>query len=404
MANILDYLDWRGDLSLRAAPFNEVDNLIIAELSFIDFSGIVPAYPRRNIPTLRYAAERYFTYHAHRAEEMGVLVPGGNIVELMRKMAASVRFAEMRLLSYVNLVDEEREMQFAALTVELSPRLIYVAFRGTDDTLVGWKEDFNMGFMTPVPAQEEARTYLDTLLRRYPLAYFMVGGHSKGGNLAVYASAYAEESLQRRIIAVYNNDGPGFGETLLETEEHRRIEDCIRTIVPESDVVGMLLNHEEHYSVVKSDQKVLLQHDGFSWQVKGAAFEHLSDISREGHLVDKTLRGFAAGLTREQREKFADVLYDILTASDARTLNDLQKGKWRSVSAMLRAHRELDEESRELLNYTLRLLFREGARSIKDALLQPEHSFFEETIPKIEEKLEEALPGLRHALGEEEDE
>ena len=278
-------------------------------------------------------------------------------------------------------LDLAREMQFAAFTVELAPKLLYVAFRGTDDTLVGWKEDFNMSFLSPVPGQEEAVRYLEQVARHFPSARLMVGGHSKGGNFAAYAAIHAREKVQSRILAVYNNDGPGFEQNVLGTPEHQRIADRIRTIVPEDDVVGMLLCHEERYSVVRSDQTALLQHDGFSWQVLGDSFVHLSEISREGKLVDKTLKSFAAALTKEQRERFVDVLYEILTATDARTLSDLQKDRWKTVSTLLRSSRDLDEESRELLSYTLGLLFREGAKSIRSEL-------------KIEEKLNEQLTKL----------
>ena len=373
MANILDYLDWRGDLTLREAPFNEVDNLILAELSFIDYEGIVPEMAGRQAPTLREAAEQYFARHDGEKLDMGVLVPD-TIASLLEKAGASRRFGDMRLLSYVSLLDLEREMQFAAITVEVAPKLLYVAYRGTDDTLVGWKEDFNMSFLTPVPGQEEAERYLDRVARHWPGRRLMVGGHSKGGNFAVYAAVRARERVQNRIIAVYNNDGPGFDEAVLGTPEHRRIESRIRTIVPEDDVVGMLMSHEERYSVVRSDQTALLQHDGFSWQVLGDSFVHLSEISREGKLVDQTLKAFAAGLTKQQRERFVDVLYEILTASDAKTLSDLQKDRWKTVSAMVKSSRELDEESRQLLYDTVRLLFREGANSIRAALREERRS------------------------------
>ena len=225
-----------------------------------------------------------------------------------------------------------------------------------------------MSFRSPVPGQEEAVRYLERVARHFPASRLMVGGHSKGGNFAAYAAIHAKEKVQSRILAVYNNDGPGFDECVLGTPEHSRIADRIRTIVPEDDVVGMLLCHEERYSVVQSDQTALLQHDGFSWQVLGDSFVHLSEISREGKLVDKPLKSFAAGRTREHRERFVDVLYEILPATDATTLSDLQKDRWKTVSALLKSSRDLDEESRELLSYTLGLLFREGAKSIREEL------------------------------------
>lgn len=384
MANILDYLDWRGDLTLAAAPFNEVDNLILAELSFIDYSDIVPEMAGRKAVTFAEAAERYFARHGTDNIDMGVLVPDA-IVQLFEKAAKCERFKNMRLVSFVSTTDIRREMQFAALTVELAPKLLYVAFRGTDDTLVGWKEDFNMSFLSPVPGQTEAKLYLERVAKHFPAARLMVGGHSKGGNFAVYSSIHARESVQKRILAVYNNDGPGFEGEVLGTPEHQRISDRIRTIVPEDDVVGMMMCHEERYSVVRSDQMGFMQHDGFSWQVLGDSFVHLSEIGLGGRLVDQTLKAFAAKLTMEERERFVDALYEILTAGDAKTLSDLQKGSWKMAGSMIKSSRELDEESRKMLSYTLHLLFREWAKSLRHEL-------------KLEEKLERMMEERRQRL------
>ena len=384
MANILDYLDWRGDLSLKAAPFNEVDNLILAELSFIDYSGIVPEMAGRSAVTIAEAAQQYFARHGTDQIDMGVLVPDA-IVQLLQKAAKTRRFGGMRLVSYVSKTDLTREMQFAALTVELAPKLLYVAFRGTDDTLVGWKEDFNMSFLSPVPGQLEATYYLERVARHFSGCRLMVGGHSKGGNFAVYAAIHAKESVQKRILAVYNNDGPGFEGEVLGTAEHQRISDRIRTIVPEDDVVGMMMCHEERYSVVRSDQMGFMQHDGFSWQVLGDSFVHLSEIGFGGRLVDQTLKAFAEKLTREERERFVDALYEILTAGDAKTLTDLQKGSWKMAGTLLKTGYELDEESRKMVNYTLRLLLSEGVKSLRHEL-------------KIEEKWERMLEERKRKL------
>ena len=189
MANIMDYLDWRGDLPLTVSPFNEVDGLILAELSFINFEGIVPPPELgRGVP-LRDAAGTYFARHNGQEIDMGVLVPG-RIPDLMCRMAHSVRFGGMLLNGYCELMDDAREQQFAALTVELGDGSIYLSYRGTDDTIVGWKEDLNMGYLEVIPSQTRALEYLGRMTRQYPDAKLRIGGHSKGGNLAVYSAVF----------------------------------------------------------------------------------------------------------------------------------------------------------------------------------------------------------------------
>lgn len=366
MANILDYLDWRGDLTLSVSPFNEVDALLLAELSFIEFEGIVPPPELGRGLRLRDAARSYFARRKNRSTDMGLLVPG-DIPAMLRAMADSRRFGDMMVNAYEERIDEALEQQFAAVTIDLGDGTVYVSFRGTDDTLVGWKENLNMSFLPEVPAQERAVGYLERIARQYPDRSLRVGGHSKGGNLAIYSAVKCTQAVQDRIVAVYNNDGPGFLNDLSATEAHRRIAERIRTVVPQSSVVGMLLEHEKNVQVVHSTYEGIMQHDGFSWEVKGAQFVHLDDFSREGKLLDETIDAWADALSPQQRESFAEALYEVLTATGARTLSELGGEKLKSVVSILRGYKSLDRETREALSGALKLLLRLGARSVLES-------------------------------------
>ena len=363
MASILDYLDWRGDITFAERPFNEVDNLLLAELSYLDFGGIVPADFAAAVPLSDAVAA--FTKRTPHAD-MGVLVPD-KIPGLAQKMATSARFRDVLLSGYVCKLDEQTETQFAALCAALPDGTVYAAFRGTDDTIVGWKEDFNMGFLPIVPAQREAADYLRAAAAAFPSQKLRAGGHSKGGNLAVYAAVWCGESVQDQLLAVYNNDGPGFHTSLLDRPEHQRIANRIQTILPESSVVGMLLEHEESYQVVRSNQVGLMQHDGFSWQVLGTQFVHLSGLTEGGRIVDSALRDFVRGLDQEQRIRFVDALFEVLTCTNAETLTDLKDGGFRTAYSMLKTVRSLDPDTRQALSGTLGLLVRSGAKSVSQS-------------------------------------
>ena len=365
MANIMDYLDWRGDLPLSAAPFNEVDGLILAELSFIDFEGIVPPPEVGNGVPLRDAAGTYFARHNGQEISMGVLVPS-RIPDLMCRMAHSARFGTMRLNGYCERTDDAHEQQFAALTVELGDGSIFVSYRGTDDTIVGWKEDLNMGYMEVIPSQTRALEYLGRVARQYPDAALRIGGHSKGGNLSVYAAVHTPAAVQERIVQVYNNDGPGFIRSLAGTPEHARVAARIRTVVPQSSVVGQLLEHEENVQVVCSDADGVMQHDGFSWQVLGDHFVHLDGFSREGKVIDETIEAWEAALSPRQREVFADALYEVLTASGAKTLSELNGDKLKSAVTILKTYSNLDRPTRQALSGALRLLVHSYAKNVAD--------------------------------------
>ena len=320
MANILDYLDWRGDLTLAERGFNEVDNLLMAELCFLDFSGIVPA----DFSAPVFLPDAMRQYDAARPQEtMGVLVPE-QIPELGHKMAASRRFSDLTLCAYVSRTDEETQTQFSALTILLPDKTAYIAFRGTDDTIVGWKEDFNLAFLPVVPAQKMAAEYLSAAAAALPSHPLRVGGHSKGGNLAVYSAVFCGEAVQNQLMRVYNNDGPGFRTSLLGLPEHKRVADRITTILPESSVVGMLLEHEEPYTIIS--------------------------------------------LSPEQRVAFTDALFDILTCTDAGTLTDLKEGGLKTAAAMLKKYRTLDKPTRHALGSTLRLFMAAGAKTAASEL------------------------------------
>ncbi len=368
MANLLDYLDWRGDLTLEQSPFNEVDNLILAELSFVDFKDIVPAPGEGDSVILREAAERFFArFPEGERIDMGVLVPSA-IPEMLRKMADSRRFGDMKLNCFVDHLDVGRGEQFAALAIETGDKTLYLSFRGTDDSLAGWKEDFELACMPEVPAQKKALAYVRDVAKQFPRKKLRLGGHSKGGNLAVYAGVFCPESVQKRIIAVWSNDGPGFHEDLLDLPEHKRVAERIYSIVPKSSVVGMLLEHEEDYTVVDSDQMGFMQHDGFSWQVLGDHFITLRQVTRQAHLSDQELRGWVHGLTVEQRETFVNAMFDVLSASGAVTLTDLRDDSFRAVGAMIKAMKDLDKETRDGLRDFLAILFKSNLRMVLEGI------------------------------------
>lgn len=374
MANLIDYLGWRGDLPIRSDGFNEVDGMILAKLCFLNFSGIVPPQGEKSSVTLQDAAEAYFQRQdSVGGQEMGLVVPQA-IPALLRAAAAAPRFRGMRLNAYEACTDEEREEQFAALCFELDDGTVFCAFRGTDDTLVGWKEDLNLSFLDTIPSQRHALSYLERIARQYFLRRIRIGGHSKGGNLAVYSAVYADKSIQRRILDVCNYDGPGFRESLAETEGHRRIAARIRTFMPQSSVVGMMLEQEKEAVVVKSTANGIAQHNGFSWEVLGSSFVHLDDFSREGRRTEETLDSWAESLSLSQRKAFADALYEVLTSTGARTLSDLNEERLKSATGMLKTYRGLEKETQQALVGAMGLLLKYNVRSIRQEMRESQES------------------------------
>lgn len=358
MPNILDYLSWRGDLPFTAAPFNEIDNLILAELCYLDLANLVPADATALPVRLEHAFDRFFERHPIESTSMGFIIPSA-ILTLADRARRSPRFRDICITGYVNRVDTDAQEQFSATTYLLGDGSAFVAFRGTDDTLVGWKEDFNMSFTPTVPAQADAVRYLDHILTSLPCPLHL-GGHSKGGNLAIYSAIYVAPEQRVRILDVYSNDGPGFSAAVIASEPYRAMQPKIRSIVPESSVVGMLLEHEEPYRIVKSTAKGLFQHDGFSWELIGDHFCTLDTLSGESRLVDRTLKLWLKQLDATQRAGFVDSMYAVLSAVGARTLTELNADR----KALMSSLKNLDPKSRDMLLKLVFLLADEGTKAL----------------------------------------
>jgi hypothetical protein len=359
MGNIMDYLDWRGDLTLAQAPFNEVDSLILCQLVYINFEYIVPARWSDVNLTVREAAERYFSlYNDEQIQQLGYVMRIS--IPLLRKLSQCPRFSNAKLCKFESIIDLDRTKQFAAMHIELEDGTLYIAYRGTDNTIVGWKENFNMTISTPVAAQYEAVRYLEETTEEAdkPLR---LGGHSKGGNLAVYAAVMCRPSIKQRILSVYNNDGPGFDEKMIKSDAYQQMRERMVTIVPQSSIVGMLLEHEEEYIVVQSYMSLLVQHEAFSWEVLGDGFVKGENLEKKSELLDITLKSWLGQLDKTQRQKFITALFHVFEAGDIRTFEDLSRAKWQKINDMIRALNQ-SQEYKAILVKTFQLLLKEARK------------------------------------------
>ena len=273
--NIENYLKWRGDIPFSADPFNEVDNLVLCELSYADLDGIVPEEGMMRISELR---ERFFETHSRRILRMEdtFFAKAGLLLD---DMADGARFGSAMVGRFFEVVDPDSDVQIAAVTFMPGDGTTFIAFRGTDSTLAGWKEDFNLSYLRETEGQRRAVQYL-TEAAELTDGPIIVGGHSKGGNFSVYAAAFCGREVQDRIVNVYTNDGPGFRKEVTQTEGYQRIKHKVISIVPDTSIIGQLLEHEFPDIIVKSSEKGFRQHDGFTWCVNRNRFVHtaLSDI------------------------------------------------------------------------------------------------------------------------------
>ena len=358
MANIFDYMNWR-DLKLEQVEFNEIDNLILARLSYFPFDGYVQEGEEI---TIKEAYQRY-----QKVGTTGRILQQEDI-DLYPILANSTRFGNMKLCHYMNKIDPVQEKQFSAITILLEDGTMYVAYRGTDNTIVGWKEDFNMSFSELVPAQTDAVSYLEKVAKQYKRK-IRVGGHSKGGNLAVYAAAFCSAKIQKRIINVYNNDGPGFCDKIINSESYQKIINKVHTYIPQTSIIGRLLNHQEETTILKSTETGIMQHSLYSWQVLGGEFVK-DELTNSSEFIDKTITNWLKQVTPEQREKFIDTIFEILNTTQAQTLSDIRTKAFTNAKTMVKTYQNLSQEDKKVMTKTIEEFLKIGKNNIRKPKLR----------------------------------
>lgn len=359
MNNIIDYIEWRGDLTFQQSEFNEVDNLIFAQISYLNL-GVIKGQVsieelgniyRRKIASRKIRSEEEVSEFTERVEIMFL------------KASKSRRFKDVMVTNFVSKFDEIRESQFSAMTFLINEKMLYVAYRGTDDTIVGFKENLNMSFSAPVAGQMDAVRYLKLILERYSQSEVIVGGHSKGGNFAVFAVSGLTDKERKRISRVYNNDGPGFTENILNSDGYKKTVGLVKKFIPEDSFVGILMDDEEDSIVISaSDSSGILQHDGLNWDVKGDKFIRKESVSKKSEFVDKTIKHWLKGLDIEEREAFVDELYKIVRKSmNASSLKDIYGNRFKTVYNFVKKMNNLEEDKRDMLQNTVLKLIQSGS-------------------------------------------
>lgn len=382
MGNIMDYISWRGDLTFAQSPFNEVDNLILACFSYVNLDRI-PAVTRQKGIELKKLVKEFKKLHTIKELEADKsfirLAPF-----MMFEMAESVRFGNCVIRNYVNEIVTEAEQQFSAVEIVLDDGTSYISFRGTDDTIIGWKEDFNLSTGV-VPAQERAVEYMQRISDKAS-GMLRVGGHSKGGNLAIYGSVMCK-SVHDKILEIYSNDGPGFSKEFQESPETAEMMPKIIRIIPEYSIIGTLLEHEKQPIIVASTSRGLLQHDGFSWEVQGPGLVRRDSLNKTALRFIEILHKWIDGMDTEQKRLLIEDLVATLQASGYENLSEVQSGGIKSLAAMVKRLDKFAPESRGMMQELLTAIcggwLEQLQENTKDKLSAIPQSFSDKILEKF---------------------
>ena len=344
MSTIFDYLDHVTYDSIYDRPFKELDVLALTELTYLPFDRIVPQGDTTNI-------EIRLSDAAELVDRTTDFIVTDQHLQLVDVLATSKRFKNVKLLNYVDEYDPDVQKQFAAMTYRLTMDVYLVVFRGTDDTLIGWKEDFHMTYMDHVPSQRRAASYLQHVMKEFPKGRFMITGHSKGGNLAAYACSYLPDHLIERVDAIYCYDAPGLNKAIIETEGYQRIAHLVHRFVPQGSIVGMMLEVPEPATIVKSRAfGGFAQHDAFTWMVEKDGFVTLYQTSPDSQQTDETLKQWVRETSADERKKFFDTFFGIFLDAGITSINDLMNLKnFSKINDIFQNTQDLDPTEREML-------------------------------------------------------
>ena len=362
MSNVIDYVKWRGDISFENAPLNEIDSLIFCELSYIPFERFISN--SKHGETLEALAEKFLSL-PESERKMGAIIPEKLITELFELVAKSNRFKNVRMKNFVNNVCKKAEKQFCAMTFVINSDYYYIAYRGTDDNIVAWKEDFNMAFNTPIPSQTEGAEYLDAIGVKTRRRLY-VGGHSKGGNVAAYSALFSSEKTKKKIVSIHSFDGPGFRPDFIETLDDEATKSKITKILPHASIIGVIFDPVNECKYIKSKGKGMYQHDAFNWEVLGSEFVQVDGLLKSSLQFHEILLKWTLSMKPEEREEFVGAVFRLITINDVSTLTDISTGKAKFFFGLFKA----DSKTKKVLFSAISKLLKQKKGKNSTDLLQ----------------------------------
>ncbi|NLF49817.1 MAG: DUF2974 domain-containing protein [Leptolinea sp.] len=381
MGKTLDYLQWRGDLKFSKDPINDIDVLIFALLSYLPLKGIVPGIKSNKEISLKDAASQYLAKYSNSDENS----PEANITplssfntsaeSLLKDAAGCPRFEEIRLSRYDENTDFVVGRQFTALTFTIPDfeRTKIIAFRGTDNSVVGWKEDFDLAYMEQIPAHESACLYLKQTIGVFS-GRFIVCGHSKGGNLAIYAGSHLNPMQQLKLKKIVNFDGPGFNFSIVQRNHFSQNEHKVINYLPEDSMVGLLLEPVGKRVIVSSSERFINQHNAFNWDVDRCRFIE-GELSESAKLMEQTLETWLTDITISDRETFLEALFDILGASEGKFIKTDPQESFKEFKNILVKYSKIDQKTKALLSDVFESLTSEATKTLSESI--------KEKLPRI---------------------
>lgn len=332
MSNILHYIKRTSSTTFKELPFNEVDSMILSQVAYSNFGY------------LEDSKEQYFVDLKDNPVIINMVSntwnPENN-AKLIQALSASERFGSISWSNYVNIMDLLNEQQFSAITFNLTNGQYYIAYRGTNATFVGWKEDFNMSYLEEIPSQNAALNYFEDIFLTKSGKYFL-GGHSKGGNLAMFAAIHAPRESRESILGIYNHDGPGLRGLLEENSVYDEMKSRIHKTIPQSSIIGLIFEQTADFYIVKSESRGIMQHDPFSWSVSEERFVYLDAIDLRSKYAHNLILSWLQSMDEQTIEECLGSIYNVLKASELQYISELSKLSPQELKVVLKGLKNIN--------------------------------------------------------------
>lgn len=381
MAGSLQYIKKFGNVSFTEMPFGDVDNVALCEIFYMPLEKVVSDSFSDEPRQFDEVCKAMFSYNGNRHKAPGVMLKKSISVKMM-EMAKQKRYAEMKVAACTETFKTNPAVQFAAATFILPDNTLVVAFRGTDDSIIGWKEDCDIFIKRSIPSHALAVNYIENVAKHFD-GDIIVIGHSKGGNVALFAGLNCCETTRARIKALYNNDGPGFFDhSQFRSAQYKQLLPRYNHFIPSSSFVGVLLAFDKDYTVVKSKRLLgPMQHDLSTWQVADSDILTLPRASKLAKINEICLSGILYRISREQGENFDRVASALIEGTGQTSLTGFTKHLPSSVKGAVETWKSLDEEAKEelketfsgsteIIKDTVKLVVKENDEKVKEEVLE----------------------------------
>lgn len=359
--DLLDYLKWRNDVSLHTASLNDIDNVILSYISYIDFGELFGEQEKVYSieDAFKLFCKRYSIDEIRKNAKFSEKAP-----LLLEEMVSGERFRGTKIAYYADIFDKEKIKQFAAVVLILPDGTNYISFRGTDNTITGWKEDVFMSFTSEIEGAKEAACYLNKVSKHLD-GKLILGGHSKGGNFAMYAASFCEDHIKDRITKVYNNDGPGFRDEVIHADGYKQISSKICNIVPQTSIIGQLLTNLGEQKVVRSNATGIIQHDAMTWEVTKDHFVE-AELDALSKFVRTSLGSWLEKMDDETRESIIMTVFSMIEETEAETFKEFGGSIFKNTKIVLKEYTKLPKSKRIEIMNAFSNLIQAGGETIFD--------------------------------------